>query len=336
MRAAIIHMFDTAILNRIRSSNNFGTTFLGVVTAAIAIAAGNATNGHFYGGLPVIAFLVPLFFIISFFYSSVGFGGGSSYIAILVLTGVSLSVVSSTALILNIVAASMAFTNFARSGYLSIKFTLPFLSSIPFAFVAGLIVLPPQNLVWIFGTALFAASAALFITSRVNESERSNFHSTVVNALMRAVGKENQTYSNNTAGNNFGGNKNRTPPSVRRVVLIGLPLGATIGTIAGLVGIGGGIWLSPFLILSGMADPKRAAATASLFILTNSASGFIAHSISKPIDFPLLVPLACAVFIGGFIGSRFGAFKFNHNRIRVIVACLVSVAGIIIILKSIV
>jgi uncharacterized membrane protein YfcA len=318
MRAAIIHMFDTAILNRIRSSNNFGTTFLGVVTAAIAIAAGNATNGHFYGGLPVIAFLVPLFFIISFFYSSVGFGGGSSYIAILVLTGVSLSVVSSTALILNIVAASMAFTNFARSGYLSIKFTLPFLSSIPFAFVAGLIVLPPQNLVWIFGTALFAASAALFITSRVNESERSNFHSTVVNALMRAVGKENQTYSNNTAGNNFGGNKNRTPPSVRRVVLIGLPLGATIGTIAGLVGIGGGIWLSPF------------------FILTNSASGFIAHSISKPIDFPLLVPLACAVFIGGFIGSRFGAFKFNHNRIRVIVACLVSVAGIIIILKSIV
>jgi uncharacterized membrane protein YfcA len=183
---------------------------------------------------------------------------------------------------------------------------------------------------------LFAASTALFITSKVSGSEKSNFHRTVVNALLKAVGKENQTYSNNTTGNNFEGNKNRAPPRARRVVLIGIPLGAILGTIAGLVGIGGGIWLSPFLILTGLADPKRAAATASLFILTNSASGFIAHSVSRPIDFSLLVPSACAVFIGGFIGSRFGAFKFNHNRMRIIVACLVSAAGIIIILKSMV
>jgi uncharacterized membrane protein YfcA len=108
---------------------------------------------------------------------------------------------------------------------------------------------------------------------------------------------------------------------------------SVIGILAGLVGIGGGIWLSPLLILTGLADPKQAAATASLFILVNSASGLLAHSISKEIDLSFLVPLALVVIAGGFIGSRFGAFKFDHDKIRVIVGVLVALAGTSLIIK---
>jgi uncharacterized membrane protein YfcA len=118
-------------------------------------------------------------------------------------------------------------------------------------------------------------------------------------------------------------------------MVVGIPAGAFLGIIAGLVGIGGGIWLSPFLILSGLAHPKQAAATASLFILTNSISGFIGHSISKPLDLSLLIPLAAIVLVGGLLGSKYGAFKFDHDKIRLIVAAIVAAAGIELTIKLI-
>lgn len=107
-----------------------------------------------------------------------------------------------------------------------------------------------------------------------------------------------------------------------------MPIGAVLGSIAGLVGIGGGIWLSPLLILSRLAIPKRVAATASFFILTNSISGFTGHVLSKPVNFELVIPLLVVVMIGGFLGSRFGAFKINHNVMRMIVGSIVTVAAI--------
>jgi len=73
--------------------------------------------------------------------------------------------------------------------------------------------------------------------------------------------------------------------------------------------------------------PKRAAATASFFILTNSISGFAGHAITKTIDLELLLPLLVVVMIGGFLGSRFGAFKIDHNVIRMIVGGIVAVAA---------
>jgi uncharacterized protein len=113
----------------------------------------------------IIVILVPIFFTISFVYSSVGFAGGSSYIVILVLAGVSLYTVSPISLAFNIIAASMAFINYARAKYFSLKFSLPFLSSLPFVFFTGLLVLPERSLVLIFVIALFAASAALLASS---------------------------------------------------------------------------------------------------------------------------------------------------------------------------
>jgi uncharacterized membrane protein YfcA len=113
-----------------------------------------------------------------------------------------------------------------------------------------------------------------------------------------------------------------------RTALITTPLGALLGSISGLVGIGGGIWLSPILIMSGLANPKQAASSASLFILTNSISGFIAHTITKDIDFGLVIPLSIVVLIGGLMGSRLGALKFDHQKIIIIIGILVALAAI--------
>ena len=198
----------------------------------------------------------------------------------------------------------MAFLNYARARHFSLRFALPFLSSIPFAFFAGLLVLPEENLALIFVIALFAASAALLTSGSKIKNQRDKIKKLNLSQL--------------------------------KIVMIGIPVGAVLGTVAGLVGIGGGIWLSPLLILTGLADPKQAAATASIFILTNSISGFLAHSISKPLDLSLLVPLAFVVLAGGFIGSRFGAFKFGHDKIRIIVGALVTVAAISLTLKLLV
>ncbi len=231
-----------------------------------------------------------------------GFGGGSSYIAILILAGTSLLLVPSIALLLNIVVTAVALYNFARAGHLSLRFSLPFLSSIPFAFMAGLIKLPEKNLTTIFIVALFAASVALLISGAKRIESKLQFR--------------------------------KIHLSQKQMIAIAVPTGSFLGTVAGLVGIGGGIWLSPLLILTGMQDTKKTAATAALFILANSLSGLLGHSLGNQIDLALLIPLAAAVFVGGVIGSRVGAIKLDHDRMRMIVGAITGAAGITLTIKS--
>lgn len=250
--------------------------------------------------------LVPLFFAISFVYSSVGFGGASSYTAILILAGISIFSVPPISLILNIIVSCMAFLSYIKAQYFSPKLSLPFLSSIPFAFYTGQIILPQKTLTIIFIITLFAASAALLTSKKATKKKQES------------------------------GTKRSTNLNYIKMAIIGIPIGALLGSVAGLIGIGGGIWLSPLLILTGLANPKQSAATASLFILTNSISGFAAHSISKPLDLYFLLPLACVVLAGGIIGSRLGAFRFDHDKIRMIIGAIVAVAAINLTIKLLV
>lgn len=250
--------------------------------------------------------LVPLFFAISFFYSSVGFGGASSYTAILILAGINIFSVPPISLILNIIVSCMAFLSYIKAQYFSPKLSLPFLSSIPFAFYTGQMILPQRTLTIIFIITLFAASAALLTSKRATKNQQES-------EMKRST------------------NLNYT-----KMTIIGIPIGALLGSVAGLIGIGGGIWLSPLLILTGLANPKQSAATASLFILTNSISGFAAQSISKPLDLYFLFPLACVVLAGGIIGSRLGAFRFDHDKIRMIIGAIVAVAAINLTIKLLV
>lgn len=240
--------------------------------------------------------LAPLFFAISFIYSSVGFAGGSSYIAILVLAGISIYTIPPVSLALNIVVASTALFNYSRAHHLSLRISVPLLISIPFAFIAGSLVVPEKELVFIFVISLFAASAMLLLTGNKIKIR----HDKIQNLNL----------------------------SLLRTSSITVPLGAALGTISGIVGIGGGIWLSPILIITGLANPKTAAASASLFILTNSVSGFVAHSVTKEVDFGLILPLASVVLLGGFLGSKLGAFKLSHEKLILIVGIIIAVAGI--------
>lgn len=250
--------------------------------------------------------LVPLFFAISFVYSSVGFGGASSYTAILILAGISIFSVPPISLVLNIIVSCMAFLSYIKAQYFSPKLSLPFLSSIPFAFYTGQMILPQKTITIIFIITLFAASAALLTSKRATKNQQ-----------------ESET-------------KRSTNLNYIKMAIIGIPIGALLGSVAGLIGIGGGIWLSPLLILTGLANPKQSAATASLFILTNSISGFAAQSISKPLDLYFLLPLACVVLAGGIIGSRLGAFRFDHDKIRMIIGAIVAVAAINLTIKLLV
>jgi uncharacterized membrane protein YfcA len=254
----------------------------------------------------VLVFVAPLFFGISFIYSSVGFGGGSSYIAILVLFGISLFAVPPIAQILNIIVAGIAMITFARAKHLSLRFSLPFLSSVPFAFFAGTIALEEQYLTLIFVMAMFAASVALLLSGiRARFEKKLREEKAKVLRLL----------------------------DIRKIVLIGIPTGIILGIVAGLVGIGGGIWLSPLLILAGIADAKRAAASSSVFIVANSIGGFLGQSVSKPIDLAILLPLAFVVLGGGLLGSRLGALRLDHDKIRIIVGAIVAIAGLNLMIK---
>ena len=150
-----------------------------------------------------LVFMLPLFFGISFIYSSVGFGGGSSYIAILVLLGISLFAVPPVAQILNIIVAGMAMTTFAKANHLSFKFSLPFMSSVPFAFLAGTIALPEKSLALVFVLALFAASGALLLSGIKGKFR----------VLQETKDKEKQS---------------RLRETPKMVLLIGIPAGAII------------------------------------------------------------------------------------------------------------
>lgn len=200
-------------------------------------------------------------------------------------------------LALNIIVSSAALFNYIKAGHLSLRLSFPLLISVPFAFIGGSIILPEKMLTLIFVISLFSASAALLLSGR----RRITFQ-------REKIRKMNLNFVKTT--------------------LITTPLGALLGSISGLVGIGGGIWLSPILIMSGLANPKQAAASASLFILTNSISGFIAHTITKNIDFDLIIPLSIVVLIGGLMGSRLGALKFDHQKIIIIIGILVALAAI--------
>jgi uncharacterized membrane protein YfcA len=173
---------------------------------------------------------------------------------------------------------------------------LPFLASIPFAFYAGTLNFDESTLAVVFVVALLASSAVLFTSSYSIKKREQQINSRDI--------------------------------SSRKLTIIGTPIGAVLGSISGLVGIGGGIWLSPFLILSRLIVPKRAAATASFFILTNSISAFAGHAITKTINLELVLPLLVIVMVGGFLGSRLGAFKIDHNVIRMIVGGIVAVAAV--------
>ncbi len=246
---------------------------------------------------------VLIFFLgIAFVYASVGFGGGSSYLAILTLYSFlfqDFHEMKLIALICNIIVVTGGTIIFIRNKQVDWKKVLPLvLISVPLAFLGAIIKLDKDTFFVVLGCSLVVAAVLLWIKTRREGAELSTEYKG--HFLKEAI------------------------------------LGGAIGFLSGMVGIGGGIFLAPILNLMKWDTPKKIAATASLFILVNSISGIAGQLSAEPIDYINYVRvgfLCLAVLIGGMAGSLLGSVKFNQVIIRRLTAVLVFAAGIEVLVK---
>lgn len=230
--------------------------------------------------MPEISYGLPIvFFFVAFFYAIVGFGGGSSYLAMLALAGLPHQNIAPLALGCNLIVTSGGSWHFYRAGYFRWRNVLPFLvSSIPMAYLGGRIPISKELFCLLLGVSLLAAAFRMFLPKQVFEN-----------------------------GKDIG-----WPEAWK----FGLPTGAFLGFLSGLVGIGGGIFLAPLLLVMRWANAKEAAAAASFFIVANSASGLAGQLHQGAFDFVFFLPLGLAVFLGGQMGSRFGAYHVPKVRFQ--------------------
>ncbi|MBI2337246.1 MAG: sulfite exporter TauE/SafE family protein [Deltaproteobacteria bacterium] len=237
---------------------------------------------------PEIILLAALFLMTAMVYSMAGLGGGSTYLALLVLFAFPFQLVPKVALVCNLLVVTGGFYHFYRAGHFSFKQVLPFvLTSIPMAFWGGSFVIGKTLFSILLGFSLFVAGCRLLWAGR-------SF------TIQREIG-------------------------LGHVLMVGLPTGALLGWLSGLVGIGGGIFLSPILLFLGWADSKRAAAAASFFILVNSLAGLMGQMVKdgSGFDLPIIGVLGLAVIAGGQLGSRMGAYAISKLTLQKISALLI-------------
>ena len=223
-----------------------------------------------------------LFFITAILYSSVGFGGGSTYLALLLIWNIPYYIFPVIALFCNILVVTGNSINDIRAGNHNIKLLIPFLiGSIPFSFLGGTLIINKE----IFEILLFIVLSIAGLLLMVN----------------------NKSYE-------------KKEIKVKKLnFIISFLIGSILGIVSGIVGIGGGIFLSPILFLLRADSPKNIATSASLFILINSISGIFGQLSKENIFNEVLLywPLFFAVIIGGFLGN-FLNLKIFSSRVLVL------------------
>ncbi len=232
--------------------------------------------------------LAIIFFIISVIYASIGFGGGSSYLAVLSLTTLPYESLRVIALVCNIIVVGGALFWYWKNNMLQFKKVLPLiLLSIPLAFIGGTIQLEEKLFFIILSIVLFLSGIAVL-------------------ANLRLIVPKNNL---------------KKMESVRRNVAIG----GVVGFVSGLVGIGGGIFLSPILHLTKWDNAKIIAGACSFFILVNSIAGLIGtlSMQTSVIRYDKILLLGTMVFIGGQIGTNVTIRRLNPDWIRVLTAILI-------------
>lgn len=237
--------------------------------------------------------IVLLFLLIAFVYASVGFGGGSSYLAVLTFYAIPFQEMKLIALVCNIIVVSGGTLIFIRHRQLNWARVIPLaVLSVPFAFLGARLHLREDVFFVILGFSLIGAAVLLWLRTTFTNHEEAAFAS---RSFMRDGA-----------------------------------LGGAIGFLSGMVGIGGGIFLSPILNLIKWDTPVKVAATASFFILVNSLAGIAGQAAAMPAGFNYmqLGLLAAAVLIGGQAGARMGIKNLNPLAIRRITAVVVGFAGI--------
>lgn len=224
--------------------------------------------------------LFLLVFLVAVLYSSAGFGGASGYLLAMSFFDIPANVMSSTSLVLNVFVSSISFTSYFRAGHFRPKLLVPFLiTSIPAAFLGGTFTLSEQA----YAVLLYAVLTylALRMTFFPVLSDKADW----------------------------------TPRPIQ--LWAALTSGAVIGLLSGMIGIGGGIFLSPLIILLGWGNSKQAAASAGAFIAINSLSGLVGRFSNGTFSLGEFgIPLLMVGLVGALIGSQLGAVKFSGANVR--------------------
>ena len=238
----------------------------------------------------LVALLALGMLFAAFGYASVGHGGASAYIAAMALAGVAPAEMRPIALLLNILVSSLGTWKFQRAGHFRWRLFWPFaLVSIPMAYLGGAITLPGQAYKILVGAVLLYAAWQLWRSAKRGEE-------------MREV---------------------REPP-----LGWAMAIGAAMGLLAGLTGVGGGIFLSPLLLMLGWAGTKQTSAVAAPFILVNSLAGLAAVFVAKSTAMPSYAwALAPAVVVGGWLGAEYGSRRFANPVVRRVLAVVLGLAG---------
>ena len=232
--------------------------------------------------------LAILFFVTAILYSSVGFGGGSTYLALLLIWDVPYLIFPIIALSCNIIVVSGNCFNYIKAGNLNLKLLIPYLiGSIPLAYIGGSLPLEKQ----IFEILLFLVLSIAGILLLFN---------------FRSYDDKEKSYK-------------------KISTLLSVPIGGILGFISGVVGIGGGIFLSPILFLIRADRPKNIITAASLFILINSISGITGQLTKNEVlsQMSNYWFLLAAVLIGGQVGNFLNLKIFPTRILALVTAFLV-------------
>lgn len=235
--------------------------------------------------------LAPLFVVGALLYTSVGHGGATFYLAVLTLAGFAIPELVTTVLVLNILAAGTAFLIFRQAGHLRLRLLFPFLvTSVPAAYLGGLYPFAGEAQRILLGIVLLMAAVRLL-----------------------ALPRPPQFF---------------TIPAAGWPLFLGGPLlGVLLGFVAGATGIGGGIFLSPILLVLGWADVRQAGSVASAFIVFNSAAGLAAKASTTPIQRDLVLLLGASVMLGAVAGSFLGARRLPMRALQILLGVVLLVAG---------
>ncbi len=229
--------------------------------------------------------LIPIFFMVSALYASVGHGGASGYLAIMALASIPVLAMKPTALTLNLVVSLLGTIMFFRAGHFAWRLFWMFsIVSIPFAYLGGRTDLSPGLFKILVAAALLFATIRLFITVQDQP-------------------------------------KIKDPP-IWAILLSG----SIIGLFSGLIGVGGGIFLTPLLLICGWANIKTAAAVSAPFIFVNSAAGLLGHPDVSENLIPNWPWFAGTVVVGGFVGARWGSSLANPTHMRPVLAAVLVLA----------
>lgn len=239
--------------------------------------------------MPDTLLLTLLIFAAALLYSSVGHAGASGYLAAMALFNLAPDVMKPTALVLNLVVATVGTIRFARAGHFAWNIFWPFaVTSIPCALLGGYLKLPIQSYKIILGCVLLFAAWRMAL-----------------------------------AGRDVAGAPTKPLPLAPSLIW-----GGTLGLLSGLTGVGGGIFLSPLLLLTRWADVRKTAGVAVVFILVNSVSGLLGHLASVRNLPHEIVWWAPAALLGGLIGAELGSRRLAPLMMRRLLAVVLIVAGV--------